>query len=353
MTTGSAATTRSYWRFQIVFWSVYFVLNIIFARTWGYSSGAYDVMFVLLSIGLFGLTHFYRWLYLRYGAQWPVRMVWMHLLWLLPLSAVLVQGIFAAVVYQFFYARVQENPVAFAALGAAGPFVSYVINTIFILLTWCLICLMRVEWRRRLKAEQDHWQNQLRLREVELQFLRSQINSHFLFNALNNIRALVREDAEAARQALSNLATLLRGVMQGETAAAVRLDDEIEMVKGYLALEALQLEQRLRFDFSVDPALHDAKLPPLLLQTLVENAVKHGIARLPDGGTVRISAAPLDPGRWQLLVENPSAELPARHAGNGIGLRNARERLRAAFGDLARLDLTLGPTVRASVELPL
>ena len=135
--------------------------------------------------------------------------------------------------------------------------------------------------------------------------------------------------------------------------ARQKVEHEIELVKGYLALERLQLENRLHLDLAIDPALQEARLPPLLLQTLVENAVKHGIARRLEGGTVRISATPLAPDRWQLQVENPVGELPDSHEGHGIGLRNARERLRAAFGELAKLDLTVASTARATAELPL
>ncbi len=348
----STVSARPYWRFQIMFWGTYWLLNMVFSRAWGFSSWVYDVMFVALSLLLFGVTHGYRWLYLRHGARISARAVWLHLIWLLPLSALLVQLAYGAGIYLLARPVLQKTPGA-GALSGSGPLLGYVINTTIILLVWCLITLLRQEWLRRRSAERDYWQNQVRLREVELQFLRSQINSHFLFNALNNIRSLVREDADAARQGLSDLATLLRGLMQSDGAATVRLGDEIELVKGYLALETLQFEQRLKFDLTVDPGLHDAKLPPLLLQTLVENAVKHGIARRPEGGTVRITATTLSATRWQLQVENPPAELPTQHAGNGIGLRNARDRLKAAFGELARLDLTLGPTVRATAELPL
>jgi signal transduction histidine kinase len=353
MTAGSNPATRSYWRFQALFWGGYWVLQMTFARIWGYSSGVYDLMFAGQCGLMLGITHGYRLLYLRYGISLGTRAVWLHLLWLLPVSAVLVQLVFAACTRLFLLGALRTTPGANASLGASGPMVGYLISTAFILLVWCLVCLLRAEWRRRRDAERDYWQNQLRLREVELQFLRSQINSHFLFNALNNIRSLVREDADAARQGLSDLATLLRGLMHGKVVTVVRLDEEIELVKGYLALEALQFEQRLAFELQVDPDLLGAKLPPLLLQTLVENAVKHGIARRAEGGTVRISARCLPAGRWQLQVENPAAELPSRHEGNGIGLRNAHDRLKAAFGDLARLDLTMGPTVRATAELPL
>jgi hypothetical protein len=346
-----AAPSRKYWRFQFIFWGAYWALNLIFARAWGYDFWLYDVLFVLISGVLLAVTHGYRQLYVRYGQYKPITTVCLHLVWLLPLSAVLAQLLVAVLTYACFVLISVSGP-GDLTLSTEGAFVGYVINTTIILMLWCLICLLSTEWVRRRKAEHDYWQNQLRLREVELQFLRSQINSHFLFNTLNNIRALILEDAQAARQALNDLATLLRGVMHSEAVATISLRDEIELVKGYLALEALQFEQRLSFDFAIDPRVQDAKVPPLLLQTLVENAIKHGIARRSAGGAVHISAAPTAGKRWRLQVENPPAELPATGEGNGIGLKNARERLKAIFGDLASLELSSTATVLATAELP-
>lgn len=343
--------SREYWRFQLVFWGIYWVVNLIFARAWGYDAVMYDGIFVLLSAGLLAITHGYRWLYLRVGSHRSVRAICLHLLWLLPLSALLTQVLLSVLLYAGF--RLLGTQVENPGTSAVGALIGYSMNTSFILMLWCLICLLRVEWSKRRAAERDYWQNQLRLREVELQFLRSQINSHFLFNALNNIRALILEDAQAARQALSDLSTLLRGLMHSEAVATVSLRDELELVKGYLALEALQFEQRLSFAITVDPRVQDVKLPPLLLQTLVENAIKHGIARRSDGGAIHISAMPLSVDRWRLQVANPPAELPASHAGNGIGLKNARERLYAAFGDRASLDISFAASVLATAELPL
>jgi hypothetical protein len=345
------APSREYWRFQFIFWAAYWVLNLVFARAWGYEFWLYDVLFGLISVVLFAVTHGFRYLYLRYGQREPVRVVCLHLIWLLPLSAALAQLTIAVSTYLIFIIASVSGP-GDVTLSAAGAFVGYVINTTIILTLWCLVCLLRVEWVKRSGAERDYWQNQLRLREVELQFLRSQVNSHFLFNALNNIRALILEDPQAARSALTDLATLLRGVMHSEAVTTVSLRDEVELVKGYLALEALQFEQRLSFDFAIDPSVQDAKVPPLLLQTLVENAIKHGIARRSAGGAVHISAAPTAARRWRLQVENPPAELPPTREGNGIGLKNARERLKAIFGDLASLELSCTATVLATADLP-
>jgi signal transduction histidine kinase len=343
--------SRAYRRFQLIFWGGYWLLNIAYAQNWGYRSWLTLALFGFLSCMLAGTTHGYRHLYLRYGLDKTLGGIGLHLMWLLPLSALSI----VVAMSLASYASLRLLPVA--GPSAVGPwswpiFVTYIVNSIFILGIWSLICLWRAESQRRGSAERDHWRNEIRLREVELQFLRSQINSHFLFNALNNIRALILEDPQAARQALTDLATMLRGVMHSEAVTTVSLRDELALVKGYLALEALQFEHRLSFDFAIDPLLQDAKLPPLLLQTLVENAIKHGIARRAGGGAVHISAAPTADRRWRLQVENPPAELPATREGQGIGLKNARARLKAIFGDLASLELRTAATVLAVAELP-
>ncbi|MDY6982791.1 MAG: histidine kinase, partial [Pseudomonadota bacterium] len=261
--TPNAVSTREYWRFQFIFWGAYCLLNIAFGWNWGYSSWLTQVVFVVLS-GLFiATTHGYRHLYLRHGRDKGAGTLALHFLWLLPLSALLIVMTTSALSY----ALLQLVPAAGRSIGpwSWAIFVTYVVNASIILGLWSLIGLWRAETLRRRMAETEHWRNEVRLRDVELQFLRSQINSHFLFNALNNIRALILEDPNAARQALSDMATMLRGVMQSEAVSTVSLRDELELVKGYLALEALQFEHRLQFDFDIDPLLQDAKLPPLLL----------------------------------------------------------------------------------------
>lgn len=357
MTVTDNTPSKLYWRFQLGFWGGYWLLNLVYARVWGYSSFSYDGLFVVLSVLLFGLTHGYRRLYTRYGRQKSVAALCLHLAWLLPASAVLLQmlfGAFASAWVRFFPA---VDPAAIATrysdMRYTDALVGYVINTTIILMLWCLITLLRIEWLRRRNAEREYWQNELRLREAELQFLRSQINSHFLFNALNNIRSLILEDPQSARQAVTDLATMLRGLMHSEARTTVSLRDEVELVKGYLALESLQFEQRLSFELNIDPRLQEAQVPPLLLQTLVENAVKHGIARRSQGGAIRISATSLPDKRWCLQVENPPAELPANRESNGIGLKNARSRLQAAFGELASLELAQAHTVLARAEMPM
>jgi two-component system, LytTR family, sensor kinase len=170
-----------------------------------------------------------------------------------------------------------------------------------------------------------------------LQSLRSQVNPHFLFNALNSVRALVVEDPRLAQDAVTKLSELLRYSLQSNKVDLVELSAEIEMVRDYLAIEEIRFEERLRVSFDIDPAALSAEIPSMLLQVLVENAVKHGIAKLPRGGIVAVSGR-ITVGMLRLEVIN-SGRVRAAGKTTGIGLENTRQRLRLLYGDRAWLTL--------------
>ncbi len=194
------------------------------------------------------------------------------------------------------------------------------------------------------------------LAQAELAALRMQLHPHFLFNSLHTAAELVHEDPEAAERAILGLADLLRRALRASERGEVTLAEELEFVDGYLALEAIRLEGKLAIDYRVDETLLERRVPSLLLQPLVENAIRHGVARRPQGGSITIAARASD-GRLALEVEN---DAPAPHAapargGTGIGLANVRARLANLFGDQARLEVgRSGPArFRARIELPL
>ena len=187
-----------------------------------------------------------------------------------------------------------------------------------------------------------------------LESLRRRLEPHFLFNALNALRASIRTSPARARELVSDLADLYRYLLSHPEDATVR--EEIAHASAYLAIERARLgDDRLRVVTDVDERVAHARVPALLLQPLVENAVKHGIASREDGGTVRVSARPDDDG---LLVEVEDAStggaIPVDRDGSGIALRTLEERLSKRFG--ARASLALVPTetgMRAVVRLPL
>ncbi|WP_107833564.1 histidine kinase [Opitutus sp. ER46] len=186
---------------------------------------------------------------------------------------------------------------------------------------------------------------QLRLasavKEAELRALKSQVNPHFMFNALNSVRALIDEDPARARLAVTQLANLLRYSLQSAQAETVPFEDELRVVNDYLALEQVRHEERLRLKLDIAPETLGLAVPPLVLQTLVENAVKYGISPRPEGGVIEITAW-CEHGELRLRVTNPGdlatepTVVPSQRS-TGLGLKNTAERLRLRFGEAGRL----------------
>jgi two-component system sensor histidine kinase AlgZ len=165
--------------------------------------------------------------------------------------------------------------------------------------------------------------------------LQSRIRPHFLFNALNTALALVRVDPDRAERVLEDLSALFREAL-AEPGASVSLDDEVELAQRYLAIEQLRFGDRLKVEWDIDPQVGRARVPPLVLQPLVENAVRHGVEPAREGGRLRVQAA-LRRGQAVVLVSNSVSGEPSR-AGAGMALANVRERLRLLHDVGAQFD---------------
>ncbi len=189
-------------------------------------------------------------------------------------------------------------------------------------------------------------------RDAELKALKAQVNPHFLFNSLNSISALTSIDADRAREMCILLADFLRMTLGLGEKALVPLREELELLQRFLAIEKVRLGERLHVDVYVEAQAQTCMLPPLLLQPLVENAIIHGIANLPAGGTVRLSAECGD-GHLHLSIENSvDPDAPASRKG-GRGLTNVRQRLEARYGKEASMKTTAEEELfRVSISLP-
>jgi LytS/YehU family sensor histidine kinase len=217
-------------------------------------------------------------------------------------------------------------------------------------IVWLLLYLALTATRR---FQQKELRLQLSLREAELRALEAQMNPHFLFNSLNSIRALVLEDPQQAQDMITRLANILRYNLHRDLSHTVPLSSEVDVVEDYLALEAKRLEERLRVRLEIDPRARHIPIPPMLLQCLVENAIKHGIAPRPDGGELVI-AAKVAADALSLEVNNPGRIAEPARDSTKVGLANTRERLRILYGSRASLDLRNcdGGGVAAVVLLP-
>jgi len=172
--------------------------------------------------------------------------------------------------------------------------------------------------------------------EARIQALQARIRPHFLYNSINAVLSLIRSEPRRAERALEDMADLFR-VLMADNRTLVPIEKEVELARQYLAIESIRLGDRLRVTWRTDGLPGDALVPPLLLQPLVEKAVRHGIASMLDGGTISI-AATADDGALRIVVENPADPDRVQQRGEGIGLQNARGRLAAISGGRATLN---------------
>ena len=207
------------------------------------------------------------------------------------------------------------------------------------------------EVRNRLeRARRDALARDKALAEAELRVLQAQVEPHFLFNTLANVVSLIRTHPDRAARLLERLTSLLRASLSRTRRADGTLADELAVVRSYLDIQSLRMAGRMTFEVDVDPGLEAVRMPPLLLQPLVENAVLHGIEPSAAGGRVVVRAERSD-GVVQVRVTDDGVGLDPDTAGHGVGIANVRERLRATFGEGGRLALSETPGGGVSAEL--
>ena len=174
------------------------------------------------------------------------------------------------------------------------------------------------------------------IKELELKTIKSQINPHFIFNALNSIRALVDEDPQRARQAITELSNILRSSIQVDKVEVTSLEKELAIVKDYLALEYIRFADRLKIVYEIDAAIMHYHLPPMMLQTLVENAIKHGLGKQPGNCLIQIIAKIED---HKLVLKVINTGILQSTETDGFGLQSTRERLNILYGGEALFEI--------------
>lgn len=348
----SISRHRLYWTLQVVCWGVFMALGMLIIVLTGQKITASVLATQVFMMGLYiATTHGLRFLIRRNGwLKLPVLKVLIRLVPLNLMVAFLTQCIVALLM--MFVLRVftvQEYRWTYLLL--------YTLNMNFVFSLWTGLYFGLHYLDNYKQADIDKWKLTAAVREAEMRTLKAQINPHFIFNGLNNIRALVMENPLRAREMITHLSDLLRYSIQLNSTEQVTLAREMEIVAHYLELEAVQLEERLSYTLDVDPAALDVLIPPMTLQLLVENSIKHGIAPRPAGGQISLSAY-LDKDHESLLVEvRNTGHYQPTPGHQGVGLRNVRERLQLLFGSAAHLDLSNAPDapdmVVAHLRLPI
>ncbi len=208
----------------------------------------------------------------------------------------------------------------------------------FILIALWLSLYMGWQFVEKNRKDQfDRLRLEKNVKELEIKTIKSHINPHFIFNSLNSIRALVDENPQRARTAITELSNILRSSMQADKMETVPLARELDIVKDYLALEQIRFEERLKIEMDIDEDTLDQDVPPMMLQTLVENAIKHGISKRIDGGLIKVISRFTD-NNHELIVQN-SGQLNGYMNGDGFGVKSTQDRLRFLYQGKAHFDI--------------
>jgi two-component system, LytTR family, sensor kinase len=226
---------------------------------------------------------------------------------------------------------------------------------------WILVAFahFRDANRRYLEREKEAAQIAVKAAQLETQLAQSQLNSlkmqlhpHFLFNTLNSISALIHDDAKTANEMLVRLSELLRIALNSEKMQKVSLKEELEFLQSYLEIEKMRLQDGLTVHFEIEKETLDAKIPNLILQPIVENAVKHGISSLSEGGKLLIKSR-LENGFVELSVKDNGVGIKdSAIKSNGIGLKNTQERLEKIYGENHTFEIILDDGVSVKIKIP-
>jgi two-component system LytT family sensor kinase len=323
---------RLYWTLQVGGWATYGVVQIV-ASVLASPSGTVSIQRVLFLVyeALICLivSHIYRlfinrWNWLSLGMPRLIPRV---------LFASTTLGVF------MYFLRIPAsvslglfNPeIVFDVTNVAGQSFYYAI-IFFLWSVFYFIYNYFERYNKSLKMEAS-------IREIELINLKSQLNPHFIFNSLNSIRALVDENPEKSKLAINQLSNILRNSLVADKRTLTKFGDELKMVRDYLGLESIRFEERLKTEFDIDPASKGVLVPPLMIQTLVENGVKHGISKLTEGGLIQLSAK-VENGQLHIRIRNSGQyHLNGHKKRAGLGLSNTSQRLKLLYGGNAHFTI--------------
>tara|TARA_R110002049_G_scaffold120471_9_gene274909 strand:+ start:133 stop:1137 length:1005 start_codon:yes stop_codon:yes gene_type:complete len=227
-----------------------------------------------------------------------------------------------------------------------------IINQTVIFVLWSSLYFLFHFVQNYRKEEIKNLKWQAAKNEIELNKIKSQLNPHFIFNSMNSIRALVEDDPKLAKDAITRLSNILRGSLMLGKKEVITLSEEMQLVQDYLLLEKTRFEERLAINYSIDESTYDWLVPPLMIQTLAENGIKHGISKLREGGHIYISASVLD----ELLcikIINSGTYDQLQKVETGFGLANTKQRLNLLYGSKAVFEINnINNEVEVKVLIP-
>lgn len=341
--------TQLYWLCQVLGW-----FSIVLIETINYTfilegSFQWEYIYSFSRQAVYGIivSHFYRVFFIKASTFDK------------PMSSIWIKGLMDTFSISILITAIILVPSIITSWGMITESIPNLLIEIFgrilnqcrYIVVWVIIYYMyKIQDRNRVTI-QEKLETENLLATTELALLKTQLNPHFLFNALNSIKALVLIHPERSRDAIVKLSELLQFSLNSEKLPFISLEEEIYRVEKYLELEKIRFGNRLSYEFDIDDSLGKSSVPPALILTLAENAIKHGITTLPDGGHIEIQVKNLG-GNIQISMIN-SGKLQGENI-KGIGLKNVRGRLQNQFGGGVSLALESmeNERVQVLVNLP-
>ena len=335
---------RRYWVSQITGWSFFVIINLIIIAALGRFTWQTSIVYLVICLSGLILTHQYRH-YIKKN-NWinlPIK----HMLPRVLIACLIIGSVIYILAFGSDYALGQFKSDEFKI---ASPLAG-IINLSGVVAIWSLIYFSFHYFQNYKRAEIESYIWEAAVKDFELKTLKSQLNPHFMFNALNSIRALIEEDPKSAQTAVTKLSNILRYSLKIERNETVPLDEEMQTVADYLALEAMRLEERIKYKISVDPKSAKIEIPPMMIQTLVENGIKHGIAKRTNGGEIFVTTKLENSNLYINIKNSGQIEEDLLKQSNGFGISNTKQRLNLIYGDAAKFEIKYNSDDSVSAEI--
>lgn len=322
---------RLYWVCQFAGWFLFsfasIVVNSTVEGTEGVSWENVEIWILLALTGIL-FTHIYRGLIHKWNwLKLPLHKIIPRVLF----SSVAIGTLMFAVLLLYYFII---GGTALEELKITTPLMG-IINLSSTILVWSLIYFSAYYFENYKRAEIESYIWEAAVKDFELKTLKSQLNPHFMFNALNSIRALIKEDPQSAQNAVTKLSGILRYSLKMEETETVPFQDEMKTVSDYLSLEKMRFEERLKYEINNSPETLNVEIPPMMIQTLVENGIKHGISKRTSGGEISICSNIID-SKLHIKIKNTGSINPdfLKNA-KGFGINNTKHRLNLLYGEKA------------------
>lgn len=321
-----------YWLFQLLGWGLFIGINIFFAITYNLNDAQFlSRLAIYVGVGLL-FSHIMRLSIKRIDLLTrPINYQLIGFVLLSILFGVII-GIIETYLSDFLNLEYKEEKV----LNKGQKISSNIFTSFTYLFIWNCIYFIYHYIDQTRKTQLDKLKLEALVKTLELKTIKSHINPHFIFNALNSIRALVDEDPERARKAILELSNILRSSIQVDKVEITSLKKEMAIVKDYLALEYIRFADRLKIEYDIEDTTLDYAIPPMMLQTLVENAIKHGLSKQPGDCLIKIIAK-IEGGKLNLMVQNTGILQTTEN--DGFGLQSTRDRLNILYSGEAEFNI--------------